>query len=626
MEDSDLTSGSLETVFSCCSRHVTLHTQSSSTRLKFLRSNSSSESDCSGASYKFACGLRSVSHHLLGLGSQFTSYVPDLPKGSEGVDWRARRDAALAEPQHLASSKFSKMINYLEHLELLLGCDGNNEHYKPSGRRRHFVTLLAHISDFLPIEANSVSGSPKERRVKEWIDQVPVPFQFRTLAPPQDAPLPPSIATVLGQEPLSPDTGRTNYTARGSPAGSVSGSFSSGSSNGSHAAWSGRKGRSKQVNNQTILQPQLFDPKKPYQCTWCWMAFKKTCDWRRHEESQHAPQTEWICMPNGAEASVNGHRVCVLCCQINPDSFHLEKGHRQDYCLLCLPENRRFDRKDHLVQHLRNIHQIIVDKIRPVNMVAWEQSLFLPQSQLFWRCGFCDVPRMVWAQRQVHVAEHMKSGYEGSSWRRCICASEGIRQGTLEILKRVGLEEIFFQNCRKTWCGTIRTIPSGLPCHLPFSSAQQCRDHRLMYHNHTTILASFKYHSGHFLNSVELPDVACSVFWCGFCRQTFETGGADAYDCARLNHFSQFHSTIKPESESWNKMDISAEQSFYSRARDSISYEIPQADREQFACKLLEHQKQLGTPRSSGSKRPHQPEESEQGAVPASKRPRVTRD
>ncbi|KAL9114793.1 MAG: hypothetical protein Q9187_007423, partial [Circinaria calcarea] len=54
----------------------------------------------------------------------------------------------------------------------------------------------------------------------------------------------------------------------------------------------GRKGKRRQ--RTFIRSRHKSTSTQKFQCTWCWVAFIKKSDWRRHEESQHAPQTEWV--------------------------------------------------------------------------------------------------------------------------------------------------------------------------------------------------------------------------------------------------------------------------------------------------------------------------------------------
>lgn len=70
-------------------------------------------------------------------------------------------------------------------------------------------------------------------------------------------------------------------------------SFASSSSQGP------RKGRRRHRSSSASLGSLAKVPKdKIYQCTWCGEAFGRKSDWKRHEQSIHLPQEEWICMPS----------------------------------------------------------------------------------------------------------------------------------------------------------------------------------------------------------------------------------------------------------------------------------------------------------------------------------------
>lgn len=172
---------------------------------------------------------------------------------------------------------------------------------------------------------------------------------------------------------------------RGGISGRGSESGASDVSMASHASWSGRQGRKKIQPESPFKKPSPKESKdKIYQCTWCWKPFKTKYDWRRHEESQHAPQTEWVCMFDG-----------------------LDVGFMKPNC------ERSFDRKDHLVQHLRNTHVCEGEHIfRIAN--GWSRTIEAQDKS--WMCGFCDNGLMTWKGRFIHVSKHFEEGMCRANW------------------------------------------------------------------------------------------------------------------------------------------------------------------------------------------------------------------
>ncbi|KAL4923014.1 uncharacterized protein BDV17DRAFT_278274 [Aspergillus undulatus] len=149
----------------------------------------------------------------------------------------------------------------------------------------------------------------------------------------------------------------------------------------------------------------------PYQCTFCTDSFRTKHDWARHEKTLHLPIDRWPCAPNGGIAvSVDGVEVCVFCHTLNPDEDHLNKEHDYLTCRERPREQRTFDRKDHLRQHLKLSHGVDYD----VSMDAWFESRASTVSS---RCGFCDAMFTCWTDRMDHIAEHFKTGADMLQWK-----------------------------------------------------------------------------------------------------------------------------------------------------------------------------------------------------------------
>ena len=117
----------------------------------------------------------------------------------------------------------------------------------------------------------------------------------------------------------------------------------------SHASWAGRKGkrkhpvRSKRGSTCTTTK---------YHCTWGCSSFSRAYEWQRHEESQHAPQVEWICLLDANPED----EYCAFCNQRNPSIGHYDIDHNALHCFLKSLYEHAFDRKDHLCQHIKQVH------------------------------------------------------------------------------------------------------------------------------------------------------------------------------------------------------------------------------------------------------------------------------
>lgn len=128
-------------------------------------------------------------------------------------------------------------------------------------------------------------------------------------------------------------------------------------------------------------------PEKRYQCTWCTADFAQKYDWRRHEESIHFPQTEWVCLPNG----ITLRNSCAFCGEDKPDDAHFNT-HNCSVCLDAPVSQRTFSRKDKLLQHIGQVHgcptpKAIRDWYRPIQRVA---TLV---------CGICGLVLSSWSIR-----------------------------------------------------------------------------------------------------------------------------------------------------------------------------------------------------------------------------------
>ncbi|RTE77705.1 hypothetical protein BHE90_007830 [Fusarium euwallaceae] len=159
---------------------------------------------------------------------------------------------------------------------------------------------------------------------------------------------------------------------------SSAGTSSGGSSSSAYSANSDtheRLSRSRLRRRKRV--PRKKGPPKPtpFECTFCTERFHKKHDWQRHENSIHLGLERWICSPEEPKAihPESGKLCCVFCGQDDPDDDHI-KGHNPSAC-----QERAFNRKDHLKQHLRSID--------------------------------------TWQERVNHLADHFKMGHTMASWK-----------------------------------------------------------------------------------------------------------------------------------------------------------------------------------------------------------------
>ncbi|KAL2862383.1 uncharacterized protein BJX67DRAFT_385637 [Aspergillus lucknowensis] len=150
---------------------------------------------------------------------------------------------------------------------------------------------------------------------------------------------------------------------------------------------------------------------RPYQCTFCTDTFRTKYDWTRHEKTLHLSLEYFTCCPSGPTYvdEVEKTTRCALCDHDNPSNHHIE-SHSYSKCQEKPPVLRTFYRKDHLVQHLRLMHEVY--KFLPA-MEGWKYQVDKVNS----RCGFCCENFSSWAERNKHIARHFRKGALMKDWR-----------------------------------------------------------------------------------------------------------------------------------------------------------------------------------------------------------------
>lgn len=172
-----------------------------------------------------------------------------------------------------------------------------------------------------------------------------------------------------------------------------------------------RSRRRKRVQKQSNGKTSLSNPWKTFQCTFCTETFSARYDWQRHEHTLHLPLERWVCAPDGPRSLKpdTGTVCCVFCGQEDPDDAHV-RGHNYATCQDRSVHWRTFNRKDHLNQHLRLVHNA---KFTTWPMKGWKVAM--PEIQS--RCGFCGHTMDTWDARVHHLAAHFKAGKTMADWK-----------------------------------------------------------------------------------------------------------------------------------------------------------------------------------------------------------------
>ncbi|KAF2007753.1 hypothetical protein P154DRAFT_2630 [Amniculicola lignicola CBS 123094] len=205
------------------------------------------------------------------------------------------------------------------------------------------------------------------------------------------------------------DTVSTTDTTATSTSGSSQASFDSANCRGP------RRGRKRQREANERHTESLFrqptDKMKIYQCTFCPSDFGQKYDWKRHEESVHFPQKEWICMPDGPTyVDSEGTTRCAFDDESNPSNHHLE-AHHHTPCINAPLDSRTFSRKDKLLQHLAQVHRH--KKLPKRTSDDWCRPI---QRDVVFMCGLCGRILPDWPTRCDHIASHFVDGIAMNMW------------------------------------------------------------------------------------------------------------------------------------------------------------------------------------------------------------------
>ncbi|KAF2875461.1 hypothetical protein BDV95DRAFT_274136 [Massariosphaeria phaeospora] len=169
---------------------------------------------------------------------------------------------------------------------------------------------------------------------------------------------------------------------------------------------------------------------QPEQETWpCTFCRKNLVpkSWRRHEETQHRPRTQWTCMLYGPRLSFparsNSSSGCAFCMIKDPSEDHFLLNHRISECAKRPIGDRTFFRPDHLRQHVKNFHgATLFDIVQG----RWKRAAEVVAEG--WTCGFCGENLENWGRRETHIANHFKEGLTMESWRESAEPGQGQTQ------------------------------------------------------------------------------------------------------------------------------------------------------------------------------------------------------
>lgn len=238
--------------------------------------------------------------------------------------------------------------------------------------------------------------------------------------------------SIITSVASSDGTAPTTYTVSSSGSHSGISSFGRERRRGRRRmAWKGSSQAQQSINGvNNSGQPQKD---LPFFCTFCPRAFKTKYEWLRHEDSVHALRTTWICCDAKTTSPLES---CPFCGQSFPDDMHMA-GHKYQHCRSQPESKRTFYRRDHFVQHLHHVH---FTNIKHPSVRAGCQARLLgteggsyfgcKELTLKWRrfgapmkqddpmmhCGFCGKISKDWTERCTHIAEHLRSRLDRSSW------------------------------------------------------------------------------------------------------------------------------------------------------------------------------------------------------------------
>lgn len=324
-----------------------------------------------------------------------------------------------------------------------------------------------------------------------------------------------------------------------------------------------------------------------YQCTFCLRSLSAKA-WKRHEETQHLPRKQWICMPSESPSIQRPGGTEPSCAFCGAASTAAEDcHHRVPDCLVRPLQDRTYTRKDHLRQHAKDFHGARLDE-DVLSLWCSERTY----QQYTWLCGFCGEHLRNWDERATHISKHFRAGNNMRNWiytqtalerGDIICeptqnpqvfvpASHGdsgllsayrcthyrcVLDATAYVSRAEWREHEHTHAVPQAWiCCTESSDgnnsnghSSSRECGYPCESVALGTLHSTSVHSSTPEKAQFQADvtkdptapTGRWREALYLK------FWCGFCVKTVEIQGAlgEAFAVVekRLNHFEEHHFT-----------------------------------------------------------------------------------
>lgn len=314
-----------------------------------------------------------------------------------------------------------------------------DDHIEDPYLEREDVSTLSEATGLTPRQVRTFFANARARKLPGPVPSQPSPSAHSSADSAlkskhrQQCPMQRYLSSSPEDEGLSEEALRraaTSYTPQSSAqpntkppknADGISEAASSNSSNSSQASIDSavnripRRGRKRHRGSlrrtKTVARGRL-DQSKIFQCTFCNRDFAQKYDWRRHEESVHIPQKEWICMPDGPLRPADddsGTQSCVFCEQPTPSYEHLQR-HNYAPCLTAPQPSRTFTRKDKLIQHLGQVHK--QPHMSPT-MQSWCRRV---SRNVIIACGMCGLRLSTWNERVEHISIHFADGLDMRYW------------------------------------------------------------------------------------------------------------------------------------------------------------------------------------------------------------------
>jgi hypothetical protein len=154
----------------------------------------------------------------------------------------------------------------------------------------------------------------------------------------------------------------------------------------------------------------------PHFCTVpsCYASFRYRYDWARHEEALHYEPYHWICCRPYVDT--RPIQKCFVCHEQNTSVGHIMTEHLES-CMYKPRAEVKFLREDQFFQHIVGVHaqkHATHAGCRDFLSLCKIDNADIESSAL--HCGFCGETFNTWAERQDHVAKHLKMGLCKSAW------------------------------------------------------------------------------------------------------------------------------------------------------------------------------------------------------------------